>query len=111
MKRENGFLEIIGIVANEDTHYSLSLRGPTGLQLEIRMMSSTRALISRGLVRAELLVPPVLRLQAEQRMMVSTPPTSPTAPERLQELRGTTSSTPVSSSKRLHRGGSMTYQQ
>ena len=58
MRRENGFLEIIGIVANEDTHYSLSLRGPTGLQLEIRMMSSTRALISRGLVRAELLVPP-----------------------------------------------------
>ena len=51
------------------------------------------------------------RLQEEQRMMFSTPPSSPMAPERLQELRGTRSSTPASSSKRpvLRMGESMTF--
>ena len=70
-------------------------------------MFSPPTLTSRGLARAELLIPPVLLLQEEQRMMFSTP----SAPERLQELRGTTSSTPASSSKRpvLRMGESMTF--
>ena len=51
------------------------------------------------------------RAEEEQRMMVSTPPTSPSAPERLAELRGTTFSTQASSSKRpvSHMGESMTF--
>ena len=75
------------------------------------MMFSPPTLTSRGLARAKLLIPPVLLLQEEQRMMFSTPPSSPSAPERLQELRGTTSSTPASDSKRLllHMGESMTF--
>ncbi|XP_076140969.1 protein amalgam-like isoform X1 [Alosa pseudoharengus] len=61
----------------------------------IRMTTNMPTSAFRDLL--ELPVPPVLRLPEEQRMMATTPTSSPTAPHRLQEEQRMMATTPTSS--------------